>query len=77
MNDYKQQMATEFERYQSLTTDVQREAFWNGIAKQSESMPVEQRLLFQQAIREQTDQLLRRIESIADLLTSPQNSVAA
>ncbi len=77
MNNYQREVAIEFERYQSLTTDTQREAFWYGIAERSEAMPDEQRLQFQGAVREQIDQMLHRMESIAQLLALPQKSIVA
>lgn len=77
MNNYQYEVAIEFERYQSLTMDTQREAFWHTITERADNLPEEQQLQFQRAIREQIDQTLSRMESIAQLLAPHQKSIAA
>jgi|GEM_PF-5014666 len=70
MENVKQQVMAEFEQYRALKTDAERDNFWQGISERSEKLPVDQRLEFQQAVREQTDQILQRMTTIAQQLTS-------
>ena len=69
MDDFKQEIADEFDRYQSLLTDEDRRAFWSDVEKRANELTPDKRLAAQINVRENVEQILRRMETIAQQLT--------
>ena len=69
MDDFKRQIAAEFDRHQSLLTDKDRRAFWVDVEKWANEMTPDQRLAAQTDVRENIEQILHRMEAIREQLT--------
>ncbi len=69
MEDFKQQIAAEFDQYQSLSVDEERQTFWVDVEKRADEMTLDQRLAAQTEVRRNTEQILRRMEVIRQRLT--------
>lgn len=74
MNNFKQQIADEFEQYQLLSTAEERQAFWGDVEKRTNSLTPDQRLAAQKDVRQNAEQILRRMETIAQQLTVTANA---
>lgn len=74
MDNFKQQIAAEFDQYQSLSTDEDRQAFWDDVEKRASELTPDQRSAAQIDVRENVEQILRRMETIAQQLTITENA---
>ena len=74
METLNQQIATEFDQYRLLATDEDRQAFWNDVERRTNELTPEQRSTAQIGVRENIEQILRRMEEIAEQLTITENA---
>lgn len=74
MKNFKQRIAAEFDQYRSLSTDDDRQAFWNDIEKRTDELTPDQRLIDQADVRENIEQILLRMEEIARQLTAEEKA---
>ena len=74
MDNFKQQIATEFDQYQSLSANKERQSFWSNVEKRVDEMTPDQRLTAQTDVRENVKQILHRMEAISQQLTITENA---
>ena len=68
MENIKQKIAAEFDRYQAFLTEKERQAFWQDIENQADELTPDQRLTAQTRVRENIDQILQQMEAIKEKL---------
>ena len=74
MKNFKQRIAAEFDQYQLLSTDDDRQAFWSDVEKRTDELTPDQRLVDQAVVRENIEQILRRMEEIVHQLTTKEKA---